>query len=244
MRFGPASKFSFSISLAILAFLLPWYISLSSIPFIILLERFTTPFRPISIPAHRTFLRLILYLSALGLVIVCMNGLLIAGDGRILQIWRLNLSWEGIEFGLNVSGRLVLLSIAIFLFFVSTPIKEFADFLGHIGLPGKVVTIILLTTFYLEQLPTRIKQIFWAPEARGAPIRANIALRIRSFFSILAPLTLASLVESIERGMALELRGFHGDITLSRLQDSRDFKMAFLILLASLGAILWLVIWK
>ncbi|MBI3003844.1 MAG: hypothetical protein HYY49_00325 [Ignavibacteriales bacterium] len=244
MRFGTASKFSFSFALALLAFFLPWQVSLSFMPVIVLLEIFLSPFRPLSAGAHKKFLQFIGYLTFLGVLIVGMNGLLLKSGEVVLRLLWFNIYDGGIEFGLNVASRLLLLSSAILLFFVSTPIKMLADFLGHIGLSKKIVTIILLATFYLDQLPQRITQVFWAQEARGAPVRSNILQRLKSFFSILAPLTLSSLVESVDRGMALQLRGFQGYASLSQPRDLQDLKTAFLIVFSSLLALLSYLIWK
>jgi energy-coupling factor transport system permease protein len=70
------------------------------------------------------------------------------------------------------------------------------------------VLVLLLTLHFLEQLPARIHQIFLAQQARGAPVDAGMLSRTKALFSILSPLVLSSIVESIDRGTALELRGF------------------------------------
>ncbi|MBI4427663.1 MAG: energy-coupling factor transporter transmembrane protein EcfT [Ignavibacteriales bacterium] len=243
MRFGTASKFALSATLALLAFFLPWQASLVLFLCVVILEIFSDTYKPISAPAHKAFLRFLAYLVSLGLFMVFINGLLIEGDDDACIILGLSFYPDGLAFGLNVACRLMLLSSAILLFFVSTPIKIFADLLGYFGLPQKIISIILLTTFYLEQLPARIRQIFWSQEARGAPIKGNFILRIRSFFSILSPLVLSSLVESVNRGMALELRGFRGQVPPSRPRDVRDFRLAYLILSTSFVLLLWQV-WK
>ena len=244
MRFGTAAKLSTSLLFSVLAFLSPWQVSLSFIPFIVVLEMSAAPFRPISAAAHKSFRRLIYYLTFLGFFIVCINGIFIKGHEELTQIWGLSFYREGIEFGLRVSARLILLATSILLFFVSTPIKAFVDILAQVGLPTSLVVIILLSIYYLEQLPGRIAQIFLAQEARGAPVRANLFLRTKSFLSILSPLALSSLVESVERGVALELRGFQEDKRISPPRNSADFRTAILILLATLILILGFVIWK
>ncbi|HCA81819.1 MAG TPA: hypothetical protein DEP53_18975, partial [Bacteroidetes bacterium] len=93
-------------------------------------------------------------------------------------------------------------------FFISTPLKELIRFLQQKGLSPSFTLILLLTLHFLDHLPARIHQIFLAQQARGAPVDAGIASRSKALLSLLSPLVLSSIVESIDRGTALELRGF------------------------------------
>jgi energy-coupling factor transport system permease protein len=94
------------------------------------------------------------------------------------------------------------------MFFISTPLKVLISYLQDNGLPPYLVLMLLLTLHFIDQLPSRIHQIFLAQEARGAPVDAGVLSRTKALLSILSPLVLSSIVESIERGTALELRGF------------------------------------
>ena len=104
---------------------------------------------------------------------------------------------------------------------------------------------LLLTLYFIDRLPDRIDQIFTAQEARGAPVRASVPARLRSFFMILSPLVLSSIVESIDRGMALELRGFQGDVRISFGPDSnaihRASAISVVFLVLSCIAFIWIV---
>lgn len=115
---------------------------------------------------------------------------------------------EGLLFGLRTASRLILLSFSILMFFISTPLTVLIDYLQNKGLPTYFVLMLLLSLHFIDQLPSRIHQIFLAQQARGAPVDAGVFSRTKALLSILSPLVLSSIVESIERGTALELRGF------------------------------------
>jgi energy-coupling factor transport system permease protein len=83
----------------------------------------------------------------------------------------------------------------------------------------------------MDQLPSRIHQIFLAQQARGAPVDAGVIARTRALFSILSPLVLSSIVESIERGTALELRGFLLRSEVAPRSDARQFQANWLTVL-------------
>jgi energy-coupling factor transporter transmembrane protein EcfT len=151
---------------------------------------------------------------------------------------------EGLEFGLTVGTRVMLLSLSILLFFTSTSLKELSFLLLNAGIPTSIVTIILLSSHLVEQLPSRISQIFSAQEARGAPVKSHIVARARSFFSVLSPLVLSSLAESIERGTALELRGFRGQLKIRKSGVEKLSFPGYVFLLLGVLALLWKVLWK
>jgi energy-coupling factor transport system permease protein len=120
----------------------------------------------------------------------------------------ISLHEEGLVFGARTASRLLLLSFSILLFFISTPLPELIQYLQEKGLHPSLALVLLLTLHFLDQLPARIHQIFLAQQARGAPVDSGLFSRTKALFSILSPLVLSSIVESIERGTALELRGF------------------------------------
>jgi energy-coupling factor transport system permease protein len=153
------------------------------------------------------FNRFILYAIVVSFLVIFLNGLLIRG-GNVLSISGISLHYDGVLFGLRTASRLLLLSFSILLFFISTPLQQFIRYLQQKGLPSYLALVLLLTLHFIDQLPSRIHQIFLAQQARGAPVDSGMIARTRALLSILSPLVLSSIVESIERGTALELRGF------------------------------------
>ncbi|HEY6951933.1 MAG TPA: energy-coupling factor transporter transmembrane component T [Bacteroidota bacterium] len=209
MRLSIPDKLSFVLFAWTSAFLLHWQCNIVFILTLVALEFFVEPFEPVS-PVSRTYFKRFLGYSAVFLVVlVVANGLLVRQGPVRMSILRFSVYDKGLEYGLTVSARLVLLSLSVLLFFVSTRFQDFAAYLHTLGMPNAIVSIILLSLFFLEQLPHRISQIYTAQEARGAPVRAGILARGRAFFLILSPLVFSSIVESVERGIALDLRGYH-----------------------------------
>jgi energy-coupling factor transporter transmembrane protein EcfT len=191
------------------AFLLPWHYGLLCILALIALKVAVPSLRPINATSEKYLKRFSIYSFLLVGVLVTANGLLVHDGPVRVHVGFVNLYDAGLQYGMIVSVRLVLLSLSVLLFFVSTRFQDIAGYLEMIGLPKSLVTILLLTLFFLEQLPKNISQVFTAQEARGAPVRAGVLARSRSFFLVLSPLLLSSIIESTERGLALELRGYH-----------------------------------
>ena len=214
MRFGIPDKLSLVLLAWTSAFLLPWEYGVPGIVLFLILPFACRPFAPVSDQARKYLRRFFVYATLLASVLVLSNGLLIPQGPVRFTIVHLSFYQGGFIFGLTVSVRLILLSLSILVFFTSIHFPDFARYLESLGLPRSLVSILLLTLFFLEQLPHRIRQIFTAQEARGAPVRAGLIARSRAFFLILSPLVLSSIVESVERGVALELRGYNRPTTM------------------------------
>jgi energy-coupling factor transporter transmembrane protein EcfT len=203
-----SAKLALVFLLWVCAFTLPWTFQLVLCLLLIVARFVLRDFRPISQRSASAFSRLILYSIAVTVLVVGLNALFIRSGEVLTRVLGFSVYEDGLLFGLKTASRLVLLSFSILIFFISTPLPLFIDFLQRKGLPPYLVLVLLLTLHFLDHLPLRIHQIFLAQQARGAPVDAGALSRTKALLSILSPLVLSSIVESIERGTALELRGF------------------------------------
>lgn len=207
-RIDLSAKLALVVLLWVCAFTLPWEYQ-ASLCLLVIAGRFTFPsFKPQSERSSTAFSKFLLYSVAVAFFVILLNSMFIRGNSTYGSILGLNLYSEGLSFGLKTSARLLLLTYSILVFFISTPLKELIRFLQEKGLSPSFTLILLLTLHFLDHLPVRIHQIFLAQQARGAPVDAGIISRSRALLSLLSPLVLSSIVESIDRGTALELRGF------------------------------------
>lgn len=203
-----SSKLAFVLLLWTCGFTLPWTIQFA-LCILLVAVRFLVPaFRPVSKRSAAAFAKFILYSVVVAILVVSLNALLIKGGRTIASLLGFSFYEDGFLFGLRTASRLILLSFSIVMFFSSTSLRVFIDYLQDKGLSPSLVLVLLLTLHFLDQLPAKIHQIFLAQQARGAPVDAGVLSRTKALLTILSPLVLSSIVESIERGTALELRGF------------------------------------
>lgn len=244
MRFDIPEKLSFTLFFVLLAIASPWFVNAASFALLLLLRLLIPSFRPSSRTVSRNFRKIIGTLLLAAVFMTLANGFFIREGHPVSQVLGFTLFSEGLLFGLRIATRLLVISTTLLVFFGSTPLSRIASFLHHAGLPPQLVMTLMLTLHFVEQLPARIDKIFTAQEARGAPLRSHVPARIRSLFVVLAPLLLSSIVESIDRGMALELRGFHGNVRLSfgdAPLPSRAFSpVVILFLFLSAGCLVWI----
>lgn len=231
------------------AFTLPSPIQ-ASLCIILIVARYVVPqLRPVTPRSDKAFSRFILYSIVVATFVIVLNGLLIREGPVSFAVAGLSLHREGLFFGARTASRLLLLSFSILLFFISTSLPRLIQYLQEQGFPASFALVLLLTLHFLDQLPARIHQIFLAQQARGAPVDSGMLSRTKALFSILSPLVLSSIVESIERGTALELRGFlqrpQAAPAASQSKPQVDWLTVIIILLAvavlALRIVQWLI---
>jgi len=190
--------------------------------------------------ARRAFRRFLAYALLLAILVISLNAVFTKGGPSAGSLGPLRFDVNGIAFGIRVSTRLILMSAAILLFFASTPLRLFAQYLEGSGVPMVFTSVLLLSLDFLEHIPSRVNQIFTAQESRGAPVREGLRARLVSLLTVLGPLVLSALVESIERSHALALRGFH--LRRPQLRASTDVPrrgVAALLLALSVLLLAW-----
>lgn len=235
MHFDLPAKLALVFLMWVCAFAVDWKINAILIFILIVMRYNHSAFSPISLNATNAFKRFIGYSAIVTVLLVILNALFIRGGQQLWTFGGFTFYSEGMLFGVKTATRLLILSYAILLLFISTPIPDFVRFLQQRGFPAQLVLILLLTLHFLEQLPDRINQIFIAQEARGAPVRAGLFSRIKAFFPILTPLVFSSISESIDRGMALELRGFltGAEMVQRSSEPKKNSRLAVVLMLAA-----------
>ncbi|HEY4613563.1 MAG TPA: energy-coupling factor transporter transmembrane component T [Bacteroidota bacterium] len=213
MRLDIPLKLSLVLLLIVSAFVGSWQtnlltmLALSSVGFILLLTQ-------ASLVQHKKlFLRFTLLTILFSAFIIILNGIFLREGDQLASVLSVSFYQGGLEFGLTTAFRLAVISTSLFLFFTTTPIRELIYFFQHVGVPAPLVVILFLTLHFTIQLPLRVNQIFTAQEARGASVRGGVFGRAKALFVILFPLILSSISETLERGAALEARGFRGNFS-------------------------------
>lgn len=214
MRFDIPSKLSATLFLIICAVTLTWQLNAVLFAVLTIIGAFSrhTPQRRVHYTNPYTFRGFLITMAVFILLITIVNGLFLREGQELNFSIGLTFYEGGLAFGLRTSFRLAVLSTALVLFFSFTPLRDFLVYLQQTSVPSAFIVILFLSLHFIGQLPERIAQIFTAQEARGAPVRGNLFARSKAFASILSPLVLSSIIETLDRGAALEVRGFRGHL--------------------------------
>ncbi|HEY5614989.1 MAG TPA: energy-coupling factor transporter transmembrane component T [Bacteroidota bacterium] len=241
MRLDILSKASLVFLLLISAFLFDWKINLLLVTFLIGTGLVLIFLQKEHAKSRSTFRRFVLYVVTLIFLTTMLNGIFLKEGPVVEHIVGISLYAEGLTFGITTGARLAVISLSLLLFFITTPIRELIRFFQRVGLPAPLIVILFLALHFVAQLPVRINQIFTAQEARGAPVRGKMFARTKAFISVLFPLVLSSISETLERGVALDARGFRGELSsVSHMPFATSSKLlSGIILLLSIALIIF-----
>lgn len=130
------------------------------------------------------------------------------GQTPLFTLWRLTLTQEGVAYAFLLSSSLAAIVGAALLLLLTTHPGDLLTALTERGLPPALAYIISSTLYILPQMQSKATAILQAQQARGLETEGSLWRRARALLPLLAPLVLGALVDSEERAIALESRGF------------------------------------
>lgn len=117
-------------------------------------------------------------------------------------------SLHGALDALGLALRLLVCLEAAALLLLATPVDVLVADLERRGLPHRLGYVLLASMNLLPTMLKRSAEIREAQTARGLPLGAGLAGRLRGLLPMVGPLILGSVAEVEERALALEARGF------------------------------------
>jgi energy-coupling factor transport system permease protein len=154
----------------------------------------------------RTSLLLSLPIAVSALLI---NVFFFPGGATVLfSLGPVHASAEGLSFASEVLARILTLSGAITLFYLTTPPGELVLDLERRGVSPRVAFVTLASVQTVPAMVERAGSITAAQRARGLDTEGSLWRRLRGVVPLVGPVLLGSISEVEERSMALEARGF------------------------------------
>lgn len=115
---------------------------------------------------------------------------------------------EGLGFALEIMARILAISGAVTLFYLTTPPSDLVVDLERRGVSPRIAFVANASVQAIPAMVERAAQITAAQRARGLDTEGSAWRRVRGIVPIVAPVILGSIAEVEERTMALEARGF------------------------------------
>ena len=130
------------------------------------------------------------------------------GTNVLLRVGPITATVEGLAFAIDVLARILAISGAITLFYLTTSPAELVIDLERRGVPARVAFVANASVQTVPAMVERAAAITAAQRARGLDTEGSIWRRVRGVVPIVGPVLLGSIAEVEERTMALEARGF------------------------------------
>ncbi|MGI8872038.1 MAG: energy-coupling factor transporter transmembrane component T family protein [Candidatus Limnocylindria bacterium] len=140
---------------------------------------------------------------------VLVNVFFFAGGRHVLvQLGPITATAEGLSFAVQVLARILAISGAITLFYLTTPPASLVVDLERRGVSPRLAFVANASVQTVPAMVDRAGAITAAQRARGLDTEGSIWRRVRGILPIVGPVILGAIGEVEERTMALEARGF------------------------------------
>ena len=130
------------------------------------------------------------------------------GETVLVRIGPITATAEGLGFALEILARIMAISGAVTLFYLTTRPSDLVVDLERRGISPRVAFVANASVQTVPAMVERAAQITAAQRARGLDTEGSIWRRVRGIVPIVGPVILGSISEVEERTMALEARGF------------------------------------
>lgn len=130
------------------------------------------------------------------------------GTTELLRIGPVVATAEGLAFALEILARIMAISGAVTLFYLTTRPADLVIDLERRGVSPRIAFVANASVQTVPAMVERAAQITDAQRARGLDTEGSVLRRLRGVVPIVGPVILGSITEVEERTMALEARGF------------------------------------
>ena len=130
------------------------------------------------------------------------------GTTVLLQIGPITATAEGLAFALEILARILAISGAVTLFYLTTRPSDLVIDLERRGVSPRIGFVASASVQTVPTMVERAGQITAAQRARGLDTEGSVWRRIRGIVPIVGPVILGAIAEVEERAMSLEARGF------------------------------------
>jgi energy-coupling factor transport system permease protein len=130
------------------------------------------------------------------------------GSTVLLRLGPMTATAEGLAFALEILARILAISGAVTLFYLTTRPNHLVVDLERRGISPRVAFVANASVQTVPAMVDRAAMITDAQRARGLDTEGSIWRRLRGVVPIVGPVILGSIAEVEERTMALEARGF------------------------------------
>jgi len=175
--------------------------------------------------------------------IMLVNTFLLPGaHDPIVQLGPFAPTWSGLAFGLQVTLRLLAMSLALALVYLTTHMDDLLADLERRGLGRRAIFVVGAALQMVPRMVDRGSEIVDSQRARGMTSEGRFWQRARGVVPLVGPMIFSALIEVEEQTMALEARAFTAAgrrTVLRRLPDSsRQRALRWILGLLTLVAIL------
>ena len=153
---------------------------------------------------------------------------------------------EGVLFAVRIGCNILNMLLSFGIFVLTTSPQELVDELEKSGFSPKFGYVINSVFQILPQMMATKDTITDAQRSRGMETEGNLRVRIKAFLPLISPVVMSSLINTRERAIALDVRGFGRKQQKTWLYDRTKYKwdpvIRMILILLIIAALIWRIV--
>jgi energy-coupling factor transport system permease protein len=151
---------------------------------------------------------------------------------------------EGLSYALGICMRVVNILCAFAILVLTAKTSDLIEALVRKGLSPRIGYVLSSVLQIIPQMASTMDTITDAQRSRGMETEGKLVTRLKAFFPLIGPVVMNSLINTRERAMALEVRGFNSKAQKTFLNEEFDssYNLAVKIFLAL--AVVLAAVWR
>ncbi len=150
---------------------------------------------------------------------------------------------EGVLYATRISCNILNMLLSFAIFVLTTSVTELVDELEKSGFSPKFGYIVTSVFQILPQMMATKDTILDAQKSRGMETDGKLSVRVRAFLPLISPVVTSSLINTRERAVALEVRGFGRKNKKTFLYDhpkkAIDIAVEVILICLIIAVIIW-----
>ena len=181
------------------------------------------------------------------ITIFLIHGLLIQSNRNILfSIGPLHFYREGLLYALHIGCNVLNMLLSFAILVLSAKPSELVEELEKRGFSRRMGYIITSVFQIVPQMTGTMNTITDAQRSRGLETEGSLLTRAKAFLPLISPVVMSSLINTRERAVALEVRGFAAKQKKTYLADRTphrgDTPITVVLLAMIAAALLWRIV--
>ncbi len=128
---------------------------------------------------------------------------------------------EGVAYAARISCNVLNMLLAFAVFVLTTKPVELVEDMERAGFSPKIGYVISSVFQIVPQMSGTMNTIMDAQRSRGLETEGSLITRAKSFLPLISPVVMSSLINTRERAIALEIRGFESGEKKTYLKDDK-----------------------
>ncbi|MBL4951510.1 energy-coupling factor transporter transmembrane component T [Neobacillus sp. OS1-32] len=179
------------------------------------------------------------------ITVVIIQGLFKPGNETVLlQLGPVAMYKEGLQFALTIVFRVTNIVSAFMILVLTTKPSDLVEALVRKGMSPRIGYVIVSVFQIIPEMMTTMSTIMDAQRSRGMETEGKLLVRIKAFIPLLGPVVLGSLINTKERAMALEVRGFNSRNPKTYLNEEKTYPNSRFIQAVMLVLTVCAVAWR